>query len=153
ERVQGMKIEQVAIETIELRDGCQCRAELNQAVVDEYAEAYAAGTKLPPVSAMRVDGALILTDGFHRFAAATKASVGFLLAEVSEGESIHAAVWAALAMNKAHGLRRTNADKRRATEMALLHPDSRELSDREIARHLGVSQDLVSRTRRTFDTH
>jgi hypothetical protein len=50
-------------------------------------------------------------------------------------------------VNKSHGLRRTNADKQRAVEAALLHPKSRELSDSQIARHVGVDHKTVSAQR------
>lgn len=46
-----------------------------------------------------------------------------------------------------HGLRRTNEDKQRAVQAALRHPKSTNLSDREIARHVGVDHQTVANWR------
>jgi len=56
------------------------------------------------------------------------------------------AAWAACAANQTHGLRRTNADKRKAVTLALkLHP---EMSDQAIADHCGVSRNMAFGVRR-----
>jgi hypothetical protein len=58
------------------------------------------------------------------------------------------AEWYALSTNQKHGLRRTREDKRKAVSRALeIDPDR---SDREIARHLGVSHPFVARLRRNL---
>lgn len=51
-----------------------------------------------------------------------------------------------------HGLRRTNADKRRAVMAALAHPNGRGLSDRLIAEHCGVSDPFVGTVRAELQT-
>jgi hypothetical protein len=57
-------------------------------------------------------------------------------------------MWDAACSNREHdavGMRRTNADKRRAVRMAL---EARpEMSDREIARQVGVAHSFVNNTR------
>jgi len=59
------------------------------------------------------------------------------------------AQWASLAANKRHGLRRSQADKRRAIKRALKGWGA-DKSDREIARHVGCSNNTVSRMRRSL---
>jgi len=44
-------------------------------------------------------------------------------------------------------LRRSNADKRKAVELALQHPSGAKLSDRQIAEHVGVDHKTVGRYR------
>ncbi len=47
--------------------------------------------------------------------------------------------------------RRTNADKRNAVKLVLLHPYGRDLSDRQIAKHVGVDHVTVGRVRRELN--
>jgi len=49
------------------------------------------------------------------------------------------------------GVHRTNADKRNAVKAALLHPHGCYLSNRQIAKHVGVSPDTVRRVRRELE--
>ncbi len=56
---------------------------------------------------------------------------------------------AAAAANAAHGLKRSNADKRRAVEVVLKRKP--EWSDRQIGEHVGVGHQLVSEVRRQVD--
>jgi hypothetical protein len=51
--------------------------------------------------------------------------------------------WYSFGANKTHGLRRSTEDKQMAIKAALLHPNSAQLSDREIARHVGVDHATV----------
>lgn len=55
------------------------------------------------------------------------------------------ALKAALSANAAHGIRRGNADKRRAVEIALR--EFGKLSSRQIAEMCGVSHEMVGRLR------
>ncbi len=48
-------------------------------------------------------------------------------------------------------MRRTNADKRKAVTGALQHPVSTQWSNNQIAKHCGVSLDLVNRTRASLN--
>ena len=52
--------------------------------------------------------------------------------------------------NTEHGLRRTNADKRRAVETLLRDEEWSQWSDREIARRCGVGADMVGDARRSI---
>jgi hypothetical protein len=115
---------------------------MDDRVVAEYSEALLARSRFPPVVVFQdSDGHLLLADGFHRLEAHIRAGVPEISACVYSGDR-QAAIKCALIANATHGLRRTNADKRRAVRIALREfPD---LSTHEIARMTGVSQPFVS---------
>ena len=122
----------------------QARVSVDDAVVAEYAEAMTAGAEFPPVTCFGTEAEAWLADGFHRVAAARRAGHKTIAAQLYAG-SREDARWYAAGANATHGLRRTNADKRRAVEIALgLKPD---LSDRAIAEHVAVSPTTVGTIR------
>lgn len=82
-------------------------------------------------------------DGFHRLAAARRAKVLRLAANVFAGTKREALLYA-VGANTDHGLRRTNGDKRNAVDLLLADPEWRQWSGEEIARQCGVSNFLVS---------
>ncbi|NLH07002.1 MAG: hypothetical protein GX484_05295 [Chloroflexi bacterium] len=128
----------------------QPRAALDDATVDRYAEALERGERLPPVVVFHEDdksSAYWLADGWHRRAAALKLERKFLPAEVHLGTKRDAMLYAAGA-NAAHGLPRSNEDKRRAVLMLLTDDEWRQWSDHEIARRTLTSQPFVSKLRR-----
>ena len=57
------------------------RAEIYEAIVDDYAEHLAAGGTLPPVTAFRNEGNTYLADGFHRLRAHERAGRAQIEAE------------------------------------------------------------------------
>lgn len=138
-----MKEQTVPVEEVVLDERCQARATIDPDTIREYAEAYKAKTKLPPVDVFRVAGKLYLVDGFHRFAALRSAGDTFARVRVVGDGSLDEAVWHATSVNATHGLKRTNADKRRAVEIALRSAIGSEQSSRTIAEHVGVSDFLV----------
>lgn len=125
------------------------RAEVNEEVVAEYVEAMKRGDEFPPVL-LYWDGkteVYTLADGFHRFQAwQTINPSAFIPAKIKLGTD-ETARWAAIGANQDHGLRRTNADKRRAVELALLHPKGVNKSNRLIARYVGVDEGTVRNVR------
>lgn len=139
-----MKAQKVLIEAIEFDGSTQARAMLSDEAVADYAQLMESGTELPPIVVFHDGSAYWLADGYHRYHAASKLSHKLIRAEVHKGTKEDAA-WFAAGANLQHGLRRTNADKRRAVEMALrLRPES---SDRAIAEHCGVSDKTVAAVR------
>ena len=143
-RQSKVKTKSLDIDGIRIDSGTQARAALDEATVAEYAEALGRGIDFPPVVVFRDGTEHYLADGFHRLAAFRKAGRDSIQAEVREGTR-DAARWYALGANKTHGLRRSNADKRKAIRMALQErPD---LSDRAIADHVGVSHPTVAKYR------
>ena len=126
--------------------GTQSRIEMNESVIAEYAEAMERGDEFPAILVFFDEGRYryILVDGFHRYYAHIRARPNDpILAEQRLG-TVEDAIWASLAANKSHGLRRSNADKRNAIAKALLHPKGVNKSNRQIANHVGVTDKTVA---------
>jgi hypothetical protein len=124
---------------------------MNQEVIDEYAENMRNGTEFPPITVFHDGHGMFyyLADGFHRFEAVKRLRKRTIKAEVRPGEKRDAIIHA-LGANASHGLRRTNADKRRAVEMALklAAVEGNDWSDREIARRCRVDHRTVANMRK-----
>lgn len=129
----------VQIKSIILDAGTQIRTSLDSGHVADLTEAYGRGDSVPPIDVFQTfAGGLILADGFHRAEAAK--SIGEILATIHKGEQEDALRFA-LKANSAHGLKRSNADKRRAVEIAIAKWP--EMSARAIADLCGVGDALV----------
>lgn len=129
----------------------QSRAEIDFSTVDEYAQMMLDGIVFDPVEGVQDEkGTIWVWDGYHRGEAAKKAEMT-LLVNLRPGTKVEAE-WLALTANQKHGLRRTTADKQRIVRNALLHPYGMHLSNREIARHCGVSDKTVGRIRSEMET-
>ena len=139
------------IREIVLNQRCQARVEPHPDIVDEYAAAYRSKAKMPPVDVFIVDGAPHLIDGWHRISGAIKAEATWITCEIVGTGTLEEAVWKALAANQTHGIRRTNEDKRRAVRLALESPIGNEQSNRVIAEHVGVGDQIVASVRAEFE--
>ena len=134
------------LDQIRTNGGTQSRVELNQETVAEYAQAFTAGASFPPVVVF-FDGANYwLADGFHRYFGARDAGESALNAEIITGTQRDAVLYS-LKANATHGLRRTNADKRKAVETLLKDAEWATWSDRKIAEVCGVSHELARQVR------
>lgn len=131
----------LAVARIETKGGTQSRAELNGAVVEEYADIIREGGKLPPVLVFYDGEKYWLADGFHRVEAHKRAGKDMVRADIRQGTR-EDAVWESCGANKAHGLRRSKGDVAIAVEMAL-RLKGEELSDAQIAEHVGCSRRYV----------
>lgn len=136
----------LTIDEMRLDGGTQPRARLDQSTINEYAEAMLNGDRFPPVVAFYDGQEHWLADGFHRVAAARAAGLAQVRAEIRQGTQ-RDAVLHSVGVNAQHGLRRANADKRRAVETLLRDEVWRDWSDREIARRARVSQPFVGKVR------
>ena len=134
------------LDQIRTNGGTQSRVELNQETVAEYAQAFTAGASFPPVVVF-FDGANYwLADGFHRYFGARDAGESAIDAEIITGTQRDAVLYS-LKANATHGLRRTNADKRKAVETLLKDAEWATWSDRKIAEVCGVSHELARQVR------
>jgi hypothetical protein len=131
----------------------QTRVKVRPTVVREYAAAMAeqaaqGGLRFPAVI-LFTDGSDFywLGDGFHRVFAARKAGLSEIAAEVRAGTQRDAVLFG-IGANRAHGLPRSNADKRHAVALVLGDPEWSQWSDREIGRRCQVDYKVVSRMRR-----
>lgn len=136
---------------LNITDAISPRAELDEATIDNYTEQMRLGANFPPGVAFWDGKRHWLADGFHRLAAAVRCGRREVEVEIREGTKEEAFFFACGA-NTRHGLPLSNADKRRVVDRmvrarfraALENPQAKRLSDREIARHIGVSQPFVS---------
>jgi hypothetical protein len=133
---------------IKVDPACQTRAAMNNETIDEYVEVMKEKGDGPfPAVVVFHDGTdYWLSDGFHRHAAAKKAGLASLKSKIRQGthrETILHSVGA----NTTHGLRRTNADKRRAVSILLHDEEWSTWSNREVARRCGVDEWLVRKLR------
>lgn len=111
-----MSLLRLKIEDLNTRN-LQTRAALNEDTVQDYADAMERGDKFPAVTVFTDGAEYYLADGFHRVEALRRIGKKAVVAELQDG-NFKAALLYALKANSTHGLRRTNADKRHALEMA-----------------------------------
>lgn len=139
-------IESVKIAKIRMDGGTQPRSKLYEDVVADYAEDMKQGATFPPVVIYYDGKDYWLADGFHRVRAKEANGEKEISAEVFPGE-LRDAVLHSVGANAAHGLRRTNADKRRAVNRLVRDREWKKWSDREISRRCGVSHKFVGSVR------
>lgn len=132
---------------IRIDGGTQPRAQTESDVIDDYAEAMLNGTSFPSVIAFYDGKEYWLADGFHRVEAAKRAGLTDIAADVRQGTQRDAILFS-VGANASHGLRRTNADKRRAVERLLRDEEWAKWSDREIARNCAVHHEMVGKLRK-----
>ena len=132
----------IELSLIRIDGGTQSRAELNQGTVDEYCDSYLNGNDMPPVTLFFDGSTYWLADGFHRYFGAKKALVETIYESIIPGSQDDAILYS-LGANSKHGLRRSNADKRKAVQTMLKHPKWSLFSNREIAEKCAVSSTFV----------
>lgn len=135
--------QRIATMLIRLDGGTQPRAGIDQAMVDDYANDMANGSVFPPIELVYDGKDYWLWDGFHRFHAYRRDGDRAIPANVRQGTR-RDAVLLSVGANATHGLRRTNADKRRSVLALLEDEEWRQWSDREIARRCAVGNKMVS---------
>ncbi|ODT59410.1 MAG: hypothetical protein ABS73_09840 [Paracoccus sp. SCN 68-21] len=99
-------------------------------------------TVFPPVIVYFDGKDYWLADGFHRVAAWARIGRTEIPTDIRQGDR-RRAILHSVAANSAHGLRRTNDDKRRAVLTLLEDDEWGQWSNREIARRCAVSEGLV----------
>jgi len=122
----------------------QPRARINQEIVNEYSEAMSQGETFSPVIIFDDGENKWLADGYHRYYAAKRVGLSSLGAEFRTGTKLDALRFS-LSANATHGLRRSQADKRRAVLAAL--ENFSHLSNREIARLVRIDDKTVGKYR------
>lgn len=140
-------ITKLKIEQIRIDGGTQNRVEINQSTVNEYAELIMDGVQFPPVKAFFDGASYWLADGFHRYWAHKNINNIDIDVDIEDG-SLRDAKLFSYGANKAHGLRRTNEDKRNSIIGMLT--DFGDWSDSQIAKHCGVSNSTVGQYRKSL---
>lgn len=136
------------VSAIELDTSIQCRADIDIATVNEYAEAMREGADFPPVILFGTAEKCWIGDGWHRVMAARSVGAEEITADLRPGGRADALRYA-LSANAVHGRRRTNADKRCAVAIALR--EFGKMSDRAIAEMCAVNHEMVGALRRVLD--
>lgn len=139
--IQTLRTDQIGLD-----DVTQMRQGVSHETVREYAEAMEQGAEFPPVIVYFDGRRHWLADGFHRARAHRFLSLPDIKADVREGTQ-RDAILHAVGANASHGLRRTNADKRRAVEALLKDEEWSKWSNREIARRCLVDEGTVRKLR------
>ncbi|ARV58924.1 hypothetical protein BZZ01_10010 [Nostocales cyanobacterium HT-58-2] len=134
------------IADILINGGTQSRAKLNWDVIAEYAEAIKLNAVFPPILVFFDGNNYWLADGFHRLHATKKAGRQEIAVEIRQGSRRDALLYS-VGANANHGLRRSNADKRRAVEIMLRDEEWNHWSNREIAKRCSVSEFMVRQMR------
>jgi hypothetical protein len=137
-----------AVPLAHIKNGdAQMRVEMHPETVNDYANDMLDGAVFPPIIVFHDGNDFWLADGFHRVEAERKIGRETIVAEIREGSS-RDAVLHGIGSNAAHGLRRTQADKRRAVERLLKDSEWARWSDRKIAEVAKVDHKTVGTIRR-----
>lgn len=141
----------IPIDSIRLDGDTQSRDGVKQDIVNEYADDMREGAVFPPVIVYDDGESKWLSEGFHRLYATRQVREQEIEAEVRQGTKRDAQL-NSMRSNATHGARRTNADKRRAVEMAFrwLIDEGRSLksiTSVEIADMARVSKSSVEKNR------
>jgi hypothetical protein len=127
--------------------GAQMRVEMRVETVNDYATDMLDGAVFPPIIIFHDGCDFWLAEGFHRVEAARKINRETIVAEIKQGTARDAILYG-IGANATHGLRRTQADKRRAVERLLQDPEWARWSDRKIAEVAKVDHKTVGTIRR-----
>ena len=136
----------LGMDVIRIDGGTQSREKIDEAVVADYADLIEDGVQFPAVRVYFDGVSHYLADGFHRYHAHRKAGKGAIEADVEKG-TLRDAILYSLGANHEHGLRRSNADKRKAVQAMLDDFEWQEWSNAEIARCCHVSERMVATMR------
>lgn len=141
-----MTIADLLIRRLCLTGGTQSRLGLDRDNVAHLRELLQAGEDLDPIDVVFDGRVYYPVDGFHRIEAHIQEGRKAIRARVQVGTQ-REAILLSVGANARHGLRRTNADKRRAVETLLGDAEWSKWSDREIGRRCGVHHETVARVR------
>jgi ParB-like chromosome segregation protein Spo0J len=135
---------------VKLDSGLQARAALSESTVQEYTEVIREGGVMPAVTVFHDGTEYHLADGWHRYFAHKSAGFPEIEADIKEGTRRDAILYAVSANDK-HGLRRSNADKRKAVLVLLEDFEWSEWNDVKIATQCGVSSMFVGKLRKEIN--
>jgi uncharacterized ParB-like nuclease family protein len=137
---RSSEMQRIGLSKIKRDGGTQPRGAIDETVVEQYMEDI---DQLPPVD-LYYDGEVYwMADGFHRAEAHERAGQKTIPANVHQGTR-RDAILHSVGANAKHGLRRSNADKRRAVMTLLQDEEWSKWSDRDIAKACAVSHTMVA---------
>lgn len=129
----------------------QSRMELDDLLVQHYAELMTDGVQFPPVKIVNVENQYILVDGFHRFRATEEIGEYEIEADVIAGSwrDVLLLKWKS---NTAHGKPLARDEKRRLIREMLADEECKQWTNRQIGKFLNVSHTLVNSVRVEAET-
>lgn len=136
------QLEELDISLIRTDGGTQPRAGVNEDVLEEYTKAMTLGVLFPPITVFYDGESYWLADGYHRLEAAKKTGASVIAVDFQQGTRRDAVLYS-VGANATHGLRRTNADKRRAVVTLLRDEEWSKWTNRRLAATCGVDEGLV----------
>lgn len=145
----------IKISDIEIRENLQVRAEMNDDVVDEYAQHLDEGGELDPIDVFENEPAkngespkppYVGADLRHRLAAYIKAERTKIPAFIHIGEEFEA-LELAIYKNAHHGHPMDRRSKYRAVKLALENVQLRRRKNKQLAQMCGVSPTFIARMR------
>ena len=137
----------VSIDSIRIDGGTQTRELINESAVIQYAEDILHGSIFPPIEIFDDGVNKWLVDGFHRLFAHKRAGITEIEVNVHQGTQRDAQFYA-LGVNDAHGLQRTNADKRKAVMIVLNDLEWQDYSDVKLGKICKVSPTFVAKCKK-----
>jgi hypothetical protein len=143
-------IKQMKVADITSEECLQMRVEMNEDAIAEYAHSMCGGTEFPPIIVVGDGENYWLADGYHRVAAARRAEIESLKADVRTG-SKRDAILVAIEANNQHGVRSTFEDRRKACIALLKDEEWSQWSNREIARRCGIAESSVRNIKKEED--
>lgn len=148
----SIEIENLRLDQIRIDGGTQPRVAIDEEVVAEYAEKYTEGADLKPVIVFFDGVTYWLADGFHRYWANKRIDCDSIFADIHQGTQRDAILYS-VGANATHGLRRTNADKRKAVLTMLEDGEWSGWSNCEIARRCNVVESFVRKMKESLTSH
>ena len=148
---EGKEPELAEIEIAQIRfdDVTYPREHINEDAVHEYSETMKKKVRFPEIEVFSSGGTFWLSDGRHRLEAGKMAGMTTIWAKVYQGTQ-RDAILHSFEANLGCGVRRTNADKRKAVKIVLQDPEWRNWNDTKIASRCHVSQQLVKEVKEEF---
>lgn len=146
-----MKTKIIKLAEIVIDAGTQQREKINDDVVAEYADAITCGLKFPAVTTFFNGAEHILVDGFHRYWAHKQLGILEIESDIHEGTRREAILFSA-GVNGTHGIRPTNADKKKSVLLLLNDEEWSQWSDNQIAKHCKVTHPFVGKVRKELVT-
>lgn len=141
-------VQKIPLGSIRKDNSLQMRADMDQSAIRDYTAMLMDDEQFEfdPVVVFKIESTSVylLAHGWHRHKAYQKAGRKTIPAVVIVGTK-RDALRLALSANAKNGLRRSNADKRKAVEHALADPEWSQLSARKVAKLCGVTHTFVNK--------
>ena len=130
--------------------GTQARVSMCSETIAEYASKMSDGVVMPPAVVFHDGEEYWLADGFHRYFAAKSNGDLEIECEVKDG-TVEDAMLYSFSANGGRGLSMTPEDNHSIVSRMLSHPKWKAWTDKQIAKHIHVSNSTVGRIRRKLE--